>query len=300
MVGDDIAVAPDVVVPFSAEATGSIYFPRVTFNENESIAFVSGTAIEGPAWPWWSRYEPDVMLAALIALLVVAAVSIWRVCSRPRVHGRWYCRGCNYDLGTGSPVDRERVPAVCPECGRSTGRIDAIAGRSRIRRLAPVCIVVGLAAPLACWRLGSGVVSARAGFEPWPHPHVQAIWPGWPLARRLTDYRSFERVRRIDLASGRETGRVQGEFVPGRPTPRSDRWCWIRSNRTQPLRSELRIATFGSSRLIRVPIGHEDDRLAELVGFTADNREAVVVVHGAITPGVIRPTEYACFLRRPA
>ncbi len=284
MIGDDIAVAPDVVVPFAAEATGSIYFPRVTFNDEESIAFVSGTAIEGPAWPWWSRHEPDVMLGTLIGLLFVAVVSIWRVCSRPRVRGRWYCRTCNYDLGTGTRIDHDRIAAVCPECGRSTGQNDAIPGRSSFRRLAPVCMFVGVAAPLVCWRLASGVVPAKAGVEPWPHPHLQAIWPGWPLARRLIVHRSFERVRRVDLASGRETGRIGSDFIPGRPTPRSDRWCWIRSNRTQPLRSELRIANFGSSRLIRIPIRHEDHRLAELVGFTGDEREAVVVVHGAPAP----------------
>ncbi len=261
--------------------------PPVEFSPDESVMFVSVVTQRAVPFKWWKEHQADIGAGVLVLVVLLAAWWVRRVWRRPRAMGRWYCRRCNYDV-TRDAAARESAPAAtvsqCPECGSGIGPATSLAGTTRLRRLIPVSLAALVIGAVCLWRINAGLTTATLGKAAWPLDAVRRVIPGWPLARiELVDEWST-RVRCFDTRTWRELGVIEKGWSSHRSTPRGDCLLWTEQDAANGWGNDLIIAPTNGTPPTRVRLGTNSDGFASLVGFTGDEREALVVMNGMIPP----------------
>ena len=261
--------------------------PLVEFSPDERVMFVSVATTRAVPWKWWKEHQADLGAGVLLLTLLLAAWWARRVWKRPRAAGRWYCRRCNYDV-TRDAAAGESAPAAtvaqCPECGSGIGPATSVAGTTRLRRLIPAALAVCVIAGVCLWRINAGLTTATLGKPAWPVDAVRRVIPGWPLARLdIVEERVF-RVRCFDTQTWRELGTIEKGWSSMRSTLRGDRLLWTEQNAANGWNNDLIIAPTDGTPPTRVRLGTNSDGFASLVGFTSDQREALVVMNGLVPP----------------
>lgn len=279
--------APDLIIQIPVDGKGMAMSPLVEFSPDERVMFVSVATTRAVPWKWWKEHQADLGAGVLLLTLLLAAWWARRVWRRPRAAGRWYCRRCNYDVTRDAAAGESGSAATvaqCPECGSDIGPATSVAGTTRLRRLIPVGLATLMIGGLCLWRINAGLTTATLGKPAWPLDGVRRVIPGWPLARiELVDEWST-RVRCFDTRTWRELGVIEKGWSSHRSTPRGDRLLWTEQDAANGWNNDLIIAPTNGTPPQRVRLGTNSDGFASLVGFTGDEREALVVMNGLIPP----------------
>jgi hypothetical protein len=159
--------------------------------------------------------RPDILLdaaapylAGLLGVLgvLILALGIRRVATRPQHSSKSYCRKCNYDL-TPSPAP-STTPSVCPECGTSLASRPPTRGRRKARRLLP---------PVALAALSIFVAAALLIAPLWSGPALRGLGLG------LVDPPPFIRSMLSPAVQKQSVGMSESLFsapaLGGNPTP---------------------------------------------------------------------------------
>lgn len=260
--------------------------PPVEFSPDESVMFVSVVTTRAVPWKWWKEHQADIGAGVLVLVVLLAAWWVRRVWRRPRVAGRWYCRRCNYDVTRDTPGDDAAAATIaqCPECGTGIGPGAAVAGTTFRRRVVPVTIATLLVGGVCVWRINTGLTNATLGKPAWPLDAVRRMMPGWPLARIEIVEEQMLRIRCFDTRTWRELSVIEKNWSSSRPTTRGDRLLWTEQHAANGWNNDLVIAPTDGSPPKRARLGSNSDGFASLVGFTSDEREALVVMNGLIPP----------------
>jgi hypothetical protein len=259
--------------------------PPVDFSPDESVMFVSVLTLREAPFKWWREHQADIGALVLLLALLMAAWWVRRVWRRPRAAGRWYCRRCNYDVTREAPALERVAPATvaqCSECGSGIGPASSVAGTTRLRRLIPVALATIVIGGLCVWRITAGLTTATLGKAAWPLDAVRRVIPGWPLARIELVDEWTTRVRCFDTRTWRELGVIDKGWSSHRSTFRGDRLLWTELNEANGWNNDLIIAPADGTPPKRVRLGTNRDGFASLVGFTGDQREALVVMNGLV------------------
>lgn len=258
--------------------------PPVEFSPDESVMFVSVVTTRAVPWKWWKEHQADIGAGVLVLVVLLAAWWVRRVWRRPRVAGRWYCRRCNYDVTRDTPGDDAAAVTIaqCPECGTGIGPGAAVAGTTLRRRVLPVTIAALLVSGLCLWRINAGLTNATLGKPAWPLDAVRRVIPGWPLARIAIVEEQMFRVRCFDTRTWRELGLVETKWTSWRSPMRGNRLVWTEQDAASNWNNDLIAAPTDGSPPKRARLGTNSDGFASLVGFTSDEREALVVMNGLI------------------
>lgn len=279
--------APDLIIQIPVDGKGMAMSPLVEFSPDERVMFVSVATTRAVPWKGWKEHQADVGAGVLLLVLLVAAWWVRRVWRRPRAAGRWYCRRCNYDVtrdaSAGGSAPAATV-AQCPECGSSIGPATSVAGMTRLRRLIPVSLAALVIGAVCLWRINAGLTTATLGKPAWPVDAVRQVIPGWPLARLETIEEQAFRIRCFDTQTWRELGVIEKGWSSTRSTVRGDRLLWTEQDAANGWSNDLIIAPTDGTSPKRVRLGTNSDGFASLVGFTGDEREALVVMNGLIPP----------------
>jgi hypothetical protein len=278
--------APDLVLSIPVDGKGMAMSPPVEFSPDESVMFVSVVTTRSVPWKWWKEHQADIGAGVLVLVVLLAAWWVRRVWRRPRVAGRWYCRRCNYDVTRDTPVDDPAAATIaqCPECGTGIDPGAAVAGTTFLRRVLPVTIATLLVGGACVWRINTGLTNATLGKPAWPLDAVRRVMPGWPLARIEIVEEQMFRIRCFDTRTWRELGVIEKNWSSSRSTVRGDRLLWTEQHAANGWNNDLVIAPTDGSPPKRARLGSNSDGFASLVGFTSDEREALVVMNGLIPP----------------
>ena len=279
--------APDLTIPIPVDGKGVALSPPVEFSPDEGVMFVSVVTKRAAPFKWLQEHQADIGAAVLLLVLLIATWWARRVWRRPRAAGRWYCRRCNYDVTRDAVAGESAAAATvpqCPECGRSIGPATSVAGTTRLRRLIPVALTTLLIGGLCLWRINAGLTTATLGKPVWPLDAVRRVIPGWPLARiELVDEWATS-VRCFDTRTWRELGVIEKGWSSDRSTFGGDRLLWTELNQANGWNNDLIVAPTDGTPPKRVRLGTNSDGFASLVGFTGDEREALVVMNGLVDP----------------
>lgn len=261
--------------------------PPVEFSLDESVMFVSVVTQRAAPFKWLKEHQADIGAGVLLLVLLIATWWARRVWRRPRAAGRWYCRRCNYDVTRDATAGESAAAATvsqCPECGSGIGPATSVAGTTRLRRLIPVALTTLLIGGLCLWRINAGLTTATLGKAAWPLDAVRRVIPGWPLARiELVDEWST-RVRCFDTRTWRQLGVIEKGWSSHRSTPRGDRLLWTEQDAANGWNNDLILAPTNGTPPTRVRLGTNSEGFASLVGFTSDEREALVVMNSLVPP----------------
>lgn len=193
---------PGVLLPSGRiEVTGAESVDVLSVSNDGPHAWVVVSYPTINAWPWLVHRWVALATAALVGIVVIVGIRMWRILARPQEIGKPHCRGCGYCLF--GVAGRE-----CPECGRGlSGWRATVTGRARLPRVVPAIAVGALAAGLYVFAIFSLPAhgSACTWFD-WPSVWL-ADWEG-PQPNRAKSRKEphprgrLSRIVELDLHSG--------------------------------------------------------------------------------------------------